>query len=59
MFTLFRAHGLARIGPGGGVAGEEITPHVVPLDALQVFLADQRAAGRIIDCRLLLAMGLV
>jgi len=59
MFTLFRAHGLRRVGPGGGVSGEEITPHVVPLDALPGFLAGQRAQGRIIDCRLAMALPLL
>ncbi|GGI77815.1 hypothetical protein GCM10007973_13310 [Polymorphobacter multimanifer] len=58
MFTMFRAHGLRRIGPGGGVDGENITPHVVPLAALPAFLAEKRAAGLVIDCRLLLALGL-
>lgn len=59
MFTLFRAHGLRRIGPGGGVAGEEITPHVVPLSALPAFLDSQRRLGRIIDCRLTMALALL
>ena len=59
MFTLFRATGLARTGPGGGVDGEDITVHVVALAGLADFLADQRARGLIIDCRLVLALGLV
>jgi ADP-ribose pyrophosphatase len=59
MFTLFRAHGLRRIGPGGGVAGEDITPHVVPLDVIPDFLASQRAQGRVIDCRLTMALALL
>ncbi len=32
-FTLFRAHGLARVSAGGGVEGEGITVHHVPLMA--------------------------
>lgn len=59
MFTMFRAHRPRRIGPGGGVSGEDITPHIVPLSGLPAFLADQRAKGLIIDCRLLLALGLI
>lgn len=59
MFTLFRAHGLRRIGPGGGVAGEDITPHLVPLERLGDFLDAQRALGRVIDCRLTMAMTLL
>ena len=59
MFNLVRATGLARTGPGGGVAGEDITVHVVPLPGLGDFLARKRGAGRIIDCRLAIALGLV
>jgi ADP-ribose pyrophosphatase len=59
MFTLFRASGLTRTGPGGGVAGEDIVVHVVPLDGIADWLAAQRAAGRVIDCRLIVALGLV
>jgi ADP-ribose pyrophosphatase len=59
MFTLFRATGLTRTGPGGGVDGEDIAVHVVALAALPAFLAAQRARGLIIDCRLVIALGLV
>lgn len=59
MFTLFRATGLTRTGPGGGVAGEDIAVHIVSLTDLPAFLAAQRARGLIIDCRLVLALGLV
>ncbi|KAB7647848.1 NUDIX hydrolase [Polymorphobacter fuscus] len=59
MFTLFRARGLTRTGPGGGVDGEDITVHVVPLAGLADFLGQQRQAGRVIDCRLVVALGLV
>jgi ADP-ribose pyrophosphatase len=59
MFTLFRARGLRRTGPGGGVAGEDITPHLVPLANLASFLAEKRRQGMVIDCRLGLALGLV
>jgi ADP-ribose pyrophosphatase len=59
MFNLVRASGLTRIGPGGGVDGEDITVHIVPLTGLADFLAAQRRAGCVIDCRLIVAMGLV
>ena len=59
MFTLFKATGLRRTGGGGGVDGEDIVVHVVPLETLADFLALQRAGGLIIDCRLVVAMGLV
>ncbi|UAJ11424.1 NUDIX hydrolase [Polymorphobacter megasporae] len=59
MFTLFRASGLKQTGSGGGVAGEDITVHVVPLDGIGDWLAVQRGRGCVIDCRLIAALGLV
>jgi len=56
-FTLFRATGLTRVGPGGGVDGEDITVHRVPLDAIETFLAERRAEGFGIDTRILLFLG--
>jgi ADP-ribose pyrophosphatase len=58
MFQLFRATGLARTGPGGGVDGEDIRVHVVPLAMLAAFIAAQRDRGCIIDCRLAIALAL-
>ena len=58
-FTLFRATGLTRTGPGGGVDGEDITVHVVPLAAIGGWLDAARARGCVIDCRLIVALGLV
>ena len=58
MFTLFRARGLTRTAPGGGVDGEDIIVHVVPLAGLGDWLAAARARGCVIDCRLLVALGL-
>jgi ADP-ribose pyrophosphatase len=59
MFRLFRAHGLVRTGAGGGVEGEGITVHVVPLADVSGWLAAQRARGCVIDCRLVAVLGLV
>lgn len=59
MFNLVRASGLTRVGPGGGVDGEDIAVHVVPLAGLEIFLAGKRAEGRVIDCRLIVALALV
>lgn len=58
-FHLFRATGLTRTGPGGGVDGEDIFVHVVPLESIAAFLAESRARGLVIDCRLIVAMGLI
>lgn len=57
MFTLVRATGLTRVGEGGGVAGERIAVHRVPLGDLPAFVAAKRAAGVAIDTRLLLVLG--
>jgi ADP-ribose pyrophosphatase len=59
MFNLVRATGLRRTGPGGGVEGEAIVVHVVPLAGLAAFLATKRAEGCVIDCRLIVALALV
>lgn len=58
-FTLVRATGLARVGPGGGVDGEAITVHCVPLRTLPDFIAEKRRAGVMIDVRLLAALTLL
>ena len=58
-FTLFRARGLTRTGTGGGVDGEDITVHVVPLAGLAAWLDAARGRGCAIDCRLIAALGLV
>jgi ADP-ribose pyrophosphatase len=51
-FTLFVARGLTRVGPGGGVPGEDITVHRVALAALPDFIAAKRAEGCGIDVRI-------
>ncbi|MDE2437178.1 MAG: NUDIX hydrolase [Sphingomonadales bacterium] len=56
-FTLLRAHGLSKVGPGGGVDGEDITVHRVPRKGIAGFIAAQRARGLGIDVRLLLLLG--
>lgn len=56
-FTLVRAHGVRRIGEGGGIAGEEqITVHLVPRDELATFVNRRRAAGTSVDVKLLLPL---
>lgn len=56
-FTLLAARDLTRVGPGGGVDGEDITVHRVPLDGLEQFIASARQRGLGIDVRLLLLLG--
>ena len=55
-FTLFRAGELVKVGEGGGVPGEEITVHRVKLAEVAAFIADQRAAGKAVDVKLLLLL---
>lgn len=56
-FTLLRASGLRKVSEGGGLPGEDITVHRVPLDGLEPFLAERRARGDAIDVRMLLLLG--
>ncbi|MDI1296203.1 MAG: NUDIX hydrolase [bacterium] len=56
-FTLFRAHDLMKTGEGGGVDGEDIRVHRVPLDGLAEQVAAWRDAGYAIDVKLLLILG--
>lgn len=60
-FTLLIATGLTRVGEGGGVDGEDIIVHRVPLDRIADFVAAKRAEGCGIDVRvaMLLAGGLL
>lgn len=55
-FTLVRAHGLTKVGPGGGVEGENITVHRVALAHLPQFVEMARARGLGIDVRLLMLL---
>ncbi len=56
-FTLVRAHGLTKVGDGGGVEGENITVHRVKLVDVPAYVADCRSRGMAIDVKLLLALG--
>ncbi len=55
-FTLVRAHGLSKVGPGGGTASEDITVHRVALAALPQFVETARGRGLGIDVRLLMLL---
>ena len=47
--TFLRARSLSRQGPGGGVDGEEIAVHEVPLDEVDAFLRAKEAEGALVD----------
>jgi ADP-ribose pyrophosphatase len=53
-FTMVRAHGLKRIGEGGGVDGENIIVHRIRLDQVTAFIASKRSEGCAIDAKLLM-----
>ena len=55
-FTLLRAEGMVRTGDGGGVEGENILVHRVPLFRVAAFVAGKRAEGCAIDVKLLLLL---
>lgn len=55
-FWLVRAHGLTRVGDGGGGAGEDIVVHHVPLKEVPAFVQEWRAAGYAIDVKMLLLL---
>lgn len=56
-FRMLRASGLTRIGDGGGVEGEDITVHRVPLANIADFMAERRSAGVAMDGKLLMLLG--
>jgi ADP-ribose pyrophosphatase len=56
-FTLVRAHGLRRIGDGGGNEHEEIEVHLVSRADIPEFVAQKRYEGCAIDVKLLLLLG--
>lgn len=51
-FTLLRAHGLTKVGAGGGIDNEDITVHRIALDDLRDFVGEWRKAGHAVDVRL-------
>ena len=55
-FKLVKAHGLTRVGDGGGEANEGITVHRVPLAQVPDFVAEKRAGGMFVDVKMLLVL---
>ncbi len=56
-FTLLRAKGLTKVGAGGGVAGEDIVVHRVPLSGISDAIAGWRDEGYAIDVKMLMLLG--
>ena len=55
-YSLLRAHGLTKIGEGGGTDSENITVHRVPRNDIGEAVARWRAEGHAIDTKLLLLL---
>ncbi len=55
-FTLVRAHGVRRIGAGGGDENEDINVHLVPRAEIPNFVEQKRAEGFGVDVKLLIFM---
>lgn len=53
-FTLVRAHGVRKVGEGGGNEQEDIAVHLVARDDIAEFVRKRRDAGTAIDVKLLL-----
>ena len=53
-FTLVRAHGVRRIGEGGGDENEDIVVHLVARADIPNFIEQKRAEGVAVDVKLLI-----
>jgi ADP-ribose pyrophosphatase len=53
-FTLVRAHGVRKIGGGGGDENEDINVHLIPRAEIANFIEQKRAEGFGVDVKLLL-----
>lgn len=49
---LFHATELVRVGPGGGVGGEDIVVHEIPLATLRPWLATRQEQGLLVDFKI-------
>jgi len=50
--SLYRAHGVRKVGEGGGVEGESITVHLVPRGEVAQWLREKEQQGVLIDLKL-------
>jgi ADP-ribose pyrophosphatase len=50
--SFYRAVGVRKTGDGGGVGGEDIDVHAIPLDAIGGWLKKQTGAGKLIDLKI-------
>jgi ADP-ribose pyrophosphatase len=52
LMHLFLATGLTRVGPGGGVASEDIRTHLVPLTEIRSWIDDRQNEGTTVDFKI-------
>jgi ADP-ribose pyrophosphatase len=50
--SIYRAQGVQRAGEGGGVGGEEIAVHAIPLKDLSGWLHKKESEGALVDLKL-------
>ena len=55
-FTLVRAHGVRKVGDGGGTEHEDIEVHLMARSEIPDFVASRRREGVAVDVKLLLFM---
>lgn len=51
LVTFFRATGVRRAGEGGGVDGEEIVVHAIPVSRIERWLREKESEGLLIDLK--------
>ena len=56
-FTMLVARGLTKVGEGGGIDGEDIIVHRIPLASVMKAVEEFRASGGAVDAKLLMLMG--
>lgn len=53
---LYRAHGVRKVGEGGGVGGENITVHLVPPAGFELWAKGKQQSGALIDPKIWAAL---
>jgi ADP-ribose pyrophosphatase len=56
LLSIFRARDVKKVGAGGGVPGEDVAVHVVPLARVPAFIAEREAAGAAVDAKVYAAL---
>lgn len=56
VITFFLSDGLHQVSDGGGVEGENIRVHKIPLDRIHSWLSGEKKSGKAIDPRIYMAL---